>query len=71
MTPFGDLVFHVGTTLSQATDDRGPHTTTLLITPGFRTHMGRNWYMLAGIDVPVTNPEPYDFQPTVGLMKVF
>jgi hypothetical protein len=71
MTPFGDLVFHVGTTLSQATDDRGPHTTTLLITPGFRTHMGRNWYLLAGIDVPVTHPEPYDFAPTVGLMKVF
>ena len=71
MTPFGDLVFHVGTTLTQATDDRGPHRTTLLITPGFRTHMGRNWYMLAGIDVPVTNPEPFDFQPTVGLMKVF
>jgi hypothetical protein len=27
--------------------------------------------LLAGIDVPVTNPQPYDFQPTVGLMKVF
>jgi hypothetical protein len=71
MTPFGDLVFDVGTTLTQATDDRGPATTTLLITPAFRTHMGANWYLLAGIDVPVTNPEPYDFQPTVGLMKVF
>ena len=71
MTPFGDLVFDVGTTLNQATDDRGPATTTLIITPAFRTHMGSNWYLLAGVDVPVTSPEPYDFQPTVGLMKVF
>lgn len=71
MTPFGDLVFHVGTTLTQATDDRGPHTTTLFITPGFRSHLGRNWYLLAGIDVPVTNPEPFDFRPIGGLMKVF
>ena len=71
MTPFGDLVFDVGTTLTQATDDRGPATTTLIITPAMRTHMGCNWYLLAGIDVPVTNPQPYDFQPTVGLMKVF
>ena len=33
--------------------------------------MGCNWYLLAGIDVPVTHPQAYDFQPTVGLMKVF
>jgi hypothetical protein len=71
LTPFGDLVFDVGTTLTQATDHRGPATTTLLITPAFRTHLGCNWYLLAGIDVPVTSPQPYDFQPTVGLMKVF
>lgn len=70
-TPFGDLVLHVGTTLIQATDDRGPHTTTLLVTPGFRTHMGCDWYLLAGVDIPVTQPEPFDYQPTVGLMKVF
>lgn len=56
-----------GMALNQATDNRGPATTTLLITPAFRMHMGCNWYLLAGIDVPVTNPQPYDFQPTVGL----
>jgi hypothetical protein len=35
MTRFGDLVFDVGTTLTQATDDRGPAPTTRLITPAF------------------------------------
>ena len=69
--PFGDLVFHVGTTLTQLTDDRGPNTTTLVFTPGFRDYLGANFYLLAGIDLPVTHPEPFDFQPTVGLMKVF
>jgi hypothetical protein len=69
--PFGDLVFSVGSTLSQATDNRGPHTTTLVFTPAFRTHLGHNWYLLAGVDIPATEPDPYDYQPTVGLMKVF
>ena len=70
-TPFGDLVFSVGTTLNQLTDNRGPHTTTLIFTPAFRTHLGMNWYLLGGVDVPATQPKPYDVQPTVGLMKVF
>jgi hypothetical protein len=69
--PFGDLVLSVGTTLSQLTDDRGPSTTTLLFTPAFRTHLGANFYLLGGIDLPATNPDPFDYQTTVGLMKVF
>ena len=69
--PFGDLVFSVGTTVNQATDDRGPATTTVLLTPAFRTHLGSNWYLLGGVDVPATQPEPYDYQLTGGLMKVF
>jgi hypothetical protein len=58
----------VGTTLTQATNDRGRRRCSS------RRRSGRTWaatgYLLAGIDVPVTNPQPYDFQPTVGLMKV-
>lgn len=71
-TPFGDLVLYLASTLEYLTDDRGPSsTTTLHLTPGFRAHMGCNWYLLGAVDVPVTNPEPYDFKPQVGLMKVF
>jgi len=69
--PLGDLVFHVGTTLTQLTDNRGPNTTTLVFTPGFRDYLGANFYLLAGIDLPVTHPEPFAYQPTVGIMKVF
>ncbi len=71
LTPIGDLVWHVTTNLSQAMDDRGPNTTTLTFTPGFRTHMGRNWYLLGGVEVPATRPEPFVYQILAGLMKVF
>src|SRR5262245_12893476 len=72
LTPFGDLVFYVSPNLFQFIDDRGPHhTTTLTITPGFRTHLGMNWYLLGGVEVPVTDPEPFNYQILSGLMKVF
>jgi hypothetical protein len=71
MTPIGDLVWHVTTNLSYAMDDRGPNTTTVTFTPGFRTHVGRDWYVLGGVEVPATHPEPFDYQVLAGLMKVF
>jgi hypothetical protein len=71
LTPLGDLVAYVATNLTQLTDDRGPGTTTLTFTPGFRTHMGANWYLLGGVELPATRPEPFDYQMLGGLMKVF
>jgi len=41
------------------------------MTPGFRTHLGQNWYLLGGVEVPVTEPKPFDYQLLTGLMKVF
>jgi len=70
-TPFGDLVGYVASNVSQLTDDRGPSTTTLTFTPGFRTHLGRNLYLLGGVELPATRPEPFDYQILGGLMKVF
>ena len=69
--PLGDLVIHVGTSLSHLIDDRGRDITTVVVTPGFRDYLGANFYLLAGVDMPLTRPETFDFQPTVGLMKVF
>jgi hypothetical protein len=71
VTPIGDTVWYVATNLTQAIDHRGPNTTTLTFTPGFRIHMGRDWYLLGGTEVPVTNPEPFDYQVLGGLMKVW
>ena len=71
LTPVGDLVWYVSTNLSQPTDDRGLSTTTLTFTPGFRTHLGRNWFLFGGVEVPATKPEPFDYQVLGELLKVF
>ena len=70
-TPLGDLVFYLSANLNQPIDDRGPKDTVLTLTPGFRTHLGANWYLLGGIEVPVTTPKAFDFQILGGLMKVY
>ncbi len=68
-TPFGDLVFYLSTNLAQTID--GPSKNTVTLTPGFRTHLGQNWYLLGGVEVPVTSNKPFDYQVLGALMKVF
>jgi hypothetical protein len=71
-TPIGDMVWYVSTNLSQALDERGSSSTSVFsVGPGFRTHMGDNWYLLGAVDVPVTTPKPYDYQVFGGIMKVY
>ena len=71
-TPLGDFVLYMATNLNQAIDNRGPSsTTTVSLSPGFRTHVGRDWYLLGTVEVPVTNPEPFDYQVLFSLMKVY
>ena len=71
MIPIGDTVWYVSTNLNTAIDHRGPNTTNLSLTPGFRIHLGGDWYGLGGVEVPVTQPEPFDYQVLGGLMKVW
>lgn len=71
LTPIGDLVFYAATNLAYLTNNAGPNTTTVTITPGFRTHLGDDFYLLGGIELPVTEPSPFDYQLLGGLMKVF
>jgi len=70
-TPLGDLVFYVSTNVTQPVDNRGVHQTLVTLTPGVRTHLGANWYLLGGVEVPVTGPNPFDYQALFGLMKVY
>ncbi len=73
LTPFGDLVVYLSTNLNQPTDQRGNHHTSVTLTPGFRTHLGDNWYLLGGVEVPVSwsQTRPFAYQALGGLMKVF
>jgi hypothetical protein len=70
-TPIGDMVWYLSTNLNQPIDDRGPSRTLVTLTPGFRTHVGRNCYLLGAVEVPETSPEPFDYQVLGGIMKVF
>jgi len=33
--------------------------------------MGANWYLLGGVELPATQPEPFAYKILGGLMKVF
>ena len=68
-TPFGDLVFYLSANLAQTID--GPSRNTVTLTPGMRTHLGKNWYLLGGVEVPVTSTKAFDYQVLGALMKVF
>ena len=57
-TPYGDLVFYLSTNLVQTID--GPSKNTASLTPGLRTRFGANWYMLVGVEVPVTHEKAFD-----------
>lgn len=71
LAPIGDLVGYVSTNLTQTLDNRGSDRTVVTIGPGFRSHLGKNWYLLGSADFPVTNADPYDYQVLSALMKVF
>lgn len=71
MTPFGDMVWYLATTVNQAIDNRAPNgDTTVSLSPGFRTHLGMDWYMLGTVELPVTNSD-YDYQVLFSIMKVY
>jgi len=48
-----------------------PSANTVSLTPGFRTHLGADWYFLGAVEVPVTSAKPFDYQVLGALMKVF
>jgi hypothetical protein len=66
-------VYYVSTVIHTPIDNRtgGINYTYVSLTPGFRCHLGENWYALGGVEVPVVHPLPYQYAPTAWLMKVF
>ncbi len=54
-------------------DDRGPTYSYLSFTPGFRFHLGNDYFFLAGIEVPVTGPKNKNFArgPSFVITKVW
>lgn len=69
-TPLGDFTYYLAANLRQdlgATDDH----TFVSFTPGIRTHLGNNYFFLAGVEVPVTGPQPFDERIILVIVKGF
>ena len=45
--------------------------TSVTLTPGMRTHLGNDWYFLAGLPVPVTKDRTADIGMIFWFMKAW
>ena len=57
----GDFVTFLSINGFTTLDDRGPTYSYLSVTPGFRFHLGNNFYYVGGVEVPVTGPKNQSF----------
>jgi len=55
--PFGDLTWYVASTWREFQGQNG--STYVSITPGMRTHVGGNLFLLAGIEIPLRDSSQY------------
>jgi hypothetical protein len=53
------------------TQINGGNMTYFSVTPGMRTGIGRDWYLLAGFEVPLVGPLPFSNQAIAQLIKNF
>ncbi len=66
---FGDFTWYVSTVVNTPLS-QGQHTSVTL-TPGMRTHLGRDWYFLAGLPTPLTNQRVGDIGMIFWFMKAW
>jgi hypothetical protein len=68
---FKELVVHTSvSTLSDVTGRAG-HISDIYLMPGFRFGLGegQKWYVMGGVQVPVSGPQSYVWQPNFALVK--
>ena len=66
---FGDFTWYVSTVVNTPLS-YGQHTSVTL-TPGMRTHLGRDWYFLAGLPTPLTTQRIGDIGMIFWFMKAW
>jgi hypothetical protein len=66
---FGDFTWYVSA-VADTPLSRGQRTSATL-TPGIRTHLGRDWYFLAGLPTPVTSARIGDLGLIFWFMKAW
>jgi len=68
--PFGDLCLSLALVVRNNLGGNDP-TSFVSLTPAIRTHLGRNYFLLAGWEVPVAGPVPFQERLTFQFIKVF
>ena len=66
---FGDFTYYLSTVVNTPLANGGQ--TSVTLTPGLRTHVGNDWYFLAGLPTPVTNSRVADFGMIFWFMKAW
>jgi len=69
-TPFGDFAGYLALTMRNDMGADENHTF-LSLTPGIRTHVGRGFFLLAGLEVPVVGPRPFEQRATFAIVRGF
>jgi hypothetical protein len=66
----GDFTYYVSAVASSPINGSGT-SSTVSLTPGMRTHLGCDWYFLAGLPTPVTTQRVADVGMIFWLMKAW
>lgn len=66
--PLGDLAWSLAAVMR---NNLGAPHSFVSLTPGMRTHLGNNYFFLAGYEVSVVGPRPFDDRLTFQFIKVF
>jgi hypothetical protein len=66
---FGDFAYYVSAVVK--TPLSSGDQTSVTLTPGLRTHLGRDWYLLAGLPTPLTKARVADLGMIFWFMKAW
>jgi hypothetical protein len=66
---FGDFTYYVSVVANSPLSGNG--STSVSLTPGIRTHLGNDWYFLAGVPVPLTEARVADLGMVFWFMKAW
>jgi hypothetical protein len=66
---FGDFTCYLSAVVNTPLANSSP--TSMTLTPGMRSHLGNDWYFLAGLPVPLTNQRVGDIGMIFWFMKAW
>jgi len=66
---FGDFTYYFSAVGNSPLSDGGP--TSVSLTPGIRSHVGNDWYFLAGAPIPLTDARVADMGMILWFMKAW